>query len=50
MVDAFGDTGSSQKVVGDGVGVRAGLVVWGGPSGWQDEGVYAPSENPGVLV
>ena len=42
--------GSSQKVVGDGAGVRTGLVAWGGPSGWQDEGVYATSENPRVLV
>ena len=42
--------GSSQKVVGDGAGVRTGLVAWGGPSGWQDEGVYATSENPRALV
>jgi len=25
-------------------------VRWGGPSGWQDEGVYATSENPRALV
>lgn len=48
--DARAFLGSSQKVVGDGAGVRAGLVTWGGPSGWQDEGVYATSENPRVLV
>ena len=39
--DARAFLGSSQKAVGDGAGVRAGLVTWGGPSGWQDEGVYA---------
>ena len=41
--------GSSQKAVGDGAGVRTGLVTWGGPSGWQDEGVYAHLKTQGSL-
>ena len=41
--------GSSRKAVGGGAGVRTGLVTWGGPSGWQDEGVYAHLKTQGSL-